>query len=46
VIDKPNSFAGGCERFAVAALIVLLIATILCGTGLVAWSGVSMDSRK
>jgi len=38
VIDKLNTLAEGCERFAVAALIVLLIMTILCGTGLVAWS--------
>lgn len=38
MIDKLNTLAEGCERFAVAALIVLLIMTILCGTGLVAWS--------
>lgn len=38
LIDKLNHVAEGCERFAVAALIVLLIVTILCGTGLVAWS--------
>jgi hypothetical protein len=38
VIDNLNSFVAGCERFAVATLIVLLIATILCGAGFVAWS--------
>jgi uncharacterized membrane protein (DUF373 family) len=38
VIDKLERLAGGCERFAVGALIVLLILTILFGTGLVAWS--------
>ncbi len=38
MIDKLNDFAEACERLAVAALIVLLIVTILGGTGLVAWS--------
>lgn len=38
MIGKLDGLAGGCERIAVAALIVLLIATILFGTGLVAWS--------
>jgi uncharacterized membrane protein (DUF373 family) len=38
MIDKLDGLAGACERFAVAALIVLLIVTILFGTGLVAWS--------
>lgn len=38
MIDKLDGLAGRCERLAVAALILLLILTILFGTGLVAWS--------
>lgn len=37
-MHKLDSLAGRCERLAVAALILLLIVTILLGTGLVAWS--------
>ncbi len=38
MIEKLDGFAGRCERLAVGALILLLILTILFGTGLVAWS--------
>jgi uncharacterized membrane protein (DUF373 family) len=38
VIEKLDGLAEVCERFAVAALIVLLILTILFGTCLVAWA--------
>jgi len=38
MIEKLDGLAEVCERMAVAALIVLLIVTILFGTGLVAWS--------